>query len=251
MKGFWTHKNSAGRKQSVKITFKLVLPLWKSKGDSKVRTKSPAISPEDFTQTLKPNRGKSNTSPLDFRTIMNQLSLSYSLFPPTWVEYLPQLSETFLPVGRVLRYKWTLQIHGSTSREESCPRICAFMLHVGASSRSHLEGKILDFELMRFRQDFGHSVDTINMQLGVILGRGEHNSHVGRVNYWMPRGTVTGRILRWPPRLELPGVHTLHNFLLLDVCGTWGCDGSLGLWHENYSHNSVISGGKGDGILQM
>lgn len=70
------------------------------------------------------------------------------------------------------------------------------------------------------------------MQLGVILGGGEHTLHVGKRRIIGCRGvgTVMGRILRWPPRLELPGVHTLYNFLLLGVGGTWDYDGKSFLW---------------------
>ena len=50
------------------------------------------------------------------------------------------------------------------------------------------------------------------------------------MNYWLSRGTVTGRILRWPPRLELPGVHPLYNVLLLGVGGTWDNDEKAFSW---------------------
>lgn len=72
--GFWTHKNSTGRKQAVKITHLQTCSSFheKERMTQSSGRLSPAESLEDYTQALTPNGEKYNPYPLDFRTIMDQ-----------------------------------------------------------------------------------------------------------------------------------------------------------------------------------
>ena len=72
MKMFHTHKNSTGIKQGVKTTHLQICSSFHEKERmTQVRLKSPAESPEDITQMLKPDGRKYNPYPPDFRTIMD------------------------------------------------------------------------------------------------------------------------------------------------------------------------------------